>query len=197
MQECPKCSSRYGDDVKLCRTCGAILEAVAEKSPQATASLPHDEDDAHEAALSNGPAWSCSQCGESVPGGFEVCWNCGTSQNGATDPGFSKEPANYQPPDESQPAEPAAAAKQPDRHCPRCGSPKIIPNTVILDQAYSHGPLHVVVDAKPDALIFKDRLYDQLAADICADCGHVELTVAHPGDLYEHYLRARAEQNRE
>lgn len=22
------------------------------------------------------PDWTCSKCGESVPGGFDVCWNC-------------------------------------------------------------------------------------------------------------------------
>ena len=35
MHKCPKCSSQYGDDLKICRTCGAILEAVVEEPPHA------------------------------------------------------------------------------------------------------------------------------------------------------------------
>ena len=40
MQECPKCKSHYGDEVKICRTCGAILGAVAEELPQAVEDNP-------------------------------------------------------------------------------------------------------------------------------------------------------------
>jgi rRNA maturation endonuclease Nob1 len=29
MYKCPKCSTEYGNDQKICRICGAILEAVA------------------------------------------------------------------------------------------------------------------------------------------------------------------------
>jgi hypothetical protein len=46
-----------------------------------------------------------------------------------------------------------------------------------------------VVYGDPEALIFKDRVYGRLKADICGDCGHVELRVENPGELYEHYRR--------
>jgi hypothetical protein len=36
------------------------------------------------------PAWKCAKCGNRVPGNFQVCWNCGTSQDGAEDPGFRR-----------------------------------------------------------------------------------------------------------
>jgi hypothetical protein len=32
--------------------------------------------------------WTCSRCGERVEDGFEVCWSCGTSIDGITDPNF-------------------------------------------------------------------------------------------------------------
>lgn len=32
--------------------------------------------------------WKCSNCGESVEENFDLCWNCGTSQAGDTDPKF-------------------------------------------------------------------------------------------------------------
>jgi hypothetical protein len=232
MKRCPKCSSQYGDDSKLCRICGAILESVAEEPPQTgdllphegdyrqemissqqqtSDLLPHENDHEQETALSQGPSWKCPHCGESVPGGFEVCWNCGTNQDGASDPGFAKEPDSdpwKEEPDSDSgeeerdsapwtPEEEPAAAKPMDRQCPRCGSSKIIPKTTILDIGSSTGDLRVVVYAHPDALIFKDHLCERLTADICGDCGHAELKVENPKELYEHYLRSRAEQERE
>jgi hypothetical protein len=77
-------------------------------------------------ARDEGPGWKCSQCGQSVPGGFAVCWNCGTSKDGTVDPSFHKEPLDEaggilsatvvaeQLVDEPIPAGP--------RRCPRCGS---------------------------------------------------------------------------
>ena len=197
MQECPKCSTQYGDEVKICRTCGAILEAVAGEPPQKVEDnpSPHEDDGPHEATSAEEPSWKCPQCSQSVPGGFEVCWNCGTSKDGVPDSDFGKEPVTddgvlrtWQPPEQ------AAAVKQIGYQCPKCGSSKIIPRRRIPDQGqYSNGKLQVIVDGDPDALIFKDRLYRQLIADICGECGHVELSVENPGELYEHYLRSNEE----
>ena len=61
----------------------------------------------------------------------------------------------------------------------------------VSDQGeYSDGRLKVVVFGDPSALVFKDRLYGELRADICGDCGHVELRVANPEELYGHYRKA-------
>ena len=35
--------------------------------------------------------WTCPKCGEEVEDGFEVCWSCGTSIDGAEDKGFDPE----------------------------------------------------------------------------------------------------------
>jgi hypothetical protein len=76
--------------------------------------------------------------------------------------------------------------------CPKCFSPKIIPGLAIRDQGeHSNGKLSTFVDAAPDALIFKNRLYSKLFADICGECGHVELRAENPGDLYNHYLQSK------
>lgn len=35
----------------------------------------------------NLPEWTCDSCGESVPGGFDICWRCGAERpvlNGAS-----------------------------------------------------------------------------------------------------------------
>jgi ribosomal protein S27AE len=75
--------------------------------------------------------------------------------------------------------------------CSKCGSTEMIPNADILDQGQgSDRSLQVVVYGNPDALILKDRLYGVLMADICGDCGHADLKVANPEELYEHYLRS-------
>lgn len=72
--------------------------------------------------------------------------------------------------------------------CPRCGSHRIIPDVTVLDQGdHSDGTLKTVVAGNPDALIFKHRLYGEIKADICGDCGHVELRVANPAELYDRY----------
>jgi hypothetical protein len=52
--------------------------------------------------------------------------------------------------------------------------------------------LKVVIYGDPAVLIFKDRLYGELQADICGDCGHVELRVTDPDALYNHYRMGTA-----
>ena len=37
------------------------------------------------------PDWKCLLCGETVSGGFEVCWACGASREGNADPEFASE----------------------------------------------------------------------------------------------------------
>jgi hypothetical protein len=85
-----------------------------------------------------------------------------------------------------------------ERLCPRCGSSKIIPKARILDRGdFSDGHLNVLIEAHPDALIFRNRLHGRLTADICGDCGHADLKVENPNELYEHYLQSKVKQERE
>jgi hypothetical protein len=49
----------------------------------------------------------------------------------------------------------------------------------------------VVIYGNPQALLFKDRLYGALSANICGECGHVQLRVANAAKLYEHYLESQ------
>ena len=43
--------------------------------------------------------WKCKSCSENVEQAFDVCWKCGTSKDGASDPTFVAESA-YIPKDE-------------------------------------------------------------------------------------------------
>jgi hypothetical protein len=62
----------------------------------------------------------------------------------------------------------------------------------VSDQGqYSNGQLQVVIHAAPDAWIFKEPLYGDLEADICGECGHVELRVKNANELLRHYVKAQ------
>lgn len=72
--------------------------------------------------------------------------------------------------------------------CDICGSDKIIPNVRVFDQGqYSDGKLKLAVFGVPDAILFKDRLFGEVKAHVCGDCGHIELRVANPRELYDKY----------
>jgi len=151
-------------------------------------------------------SWHCAQCQQAVPSTFDVCWNCGTSRSGIPDPDFVRVPLEsagheteeVRAADEVYEAEQIHEAEEVPvmrrttrRHglqCAKCGSAKIIPQARILDQG-PHGTrdLQVVVYGDPQALVFKDRLYGKLTADICGACGHVELRVENPAELFDHY----------
>ncbi len=166
MRVCPKCASQFSDELNFCLTCGAMLEAVKEipPPPPAEDSLPRKESRISEAIANPSPD-KAAQVNTPSP-----------------------------PPVKDKP-KPAASPNRLRRQCPKCGSIKIIPNTRIRDQGQSSdGKLKAFVDADPEALIFKDRLYSMLLADICGECGHVELRVEQPGSLYSHYLQSRAKK---
>ena len=66
---------------------------------------------------------------------------------------------------------------------------------MITDQGQgSSGSLRVVVYGHPEAILFKDRRYGQLRADICGECGHVEIWIANAAELYDHYRTALEER---
>lgn len=80
--------------------------------------------------------------------------------------------------------------------CRACGSANIIPDVQVLDQGEaSDGHLQVVLYGRPEAVIFKDRVYGKLRAWICGDCGFTELRVANPEKLYTKYLEAKERGN--
>lgn len=193
MRHCPKCDLRYDDSSKICRSCGAILDEVPEpevESPQATVDAtplptpPSDvpwRSDAVDFERSRGKVddWTCPTCGESLPGSFELCWKC--------------ESENTVEVDEETAADVVDAAFEDVKaqmRCLACGSTRVIPDAHVADQGqYSSGALRVVVYGDPDALFFKESLYGPCTANVCGDCGHVQLQASNYHALYQHYLR--------
>jgi len=148
------------------------------------------------------PPWKCPQCDELVPGTFDICWKCRTTRDGEgieqSEPVFFPEVLDASRANvESETAKFLKALEDDQREvptskstCPRCGSSKMMFGVTVQDQGEgSNRNLRVVVCGDPSALIFKDRLYGELRANICGDCGHVELRVANPKALYRHYQK--------
>jgi predicted nucleic-acid-binding Zn-ribbon protein len=85
-----------------------------------------------------------------------------------------------------------------DSQCAKCGSTRVIPRVFIVDEspATSDGlpqdnPLRVRVEGNPSAWIRKDRLYGELTARICGECGYTELYVQNPSELYEKHIKSQ------
>jgi hypothetical protein len=52
----------------------------------------------------------------------------------------------------------------------------------------TNGDLQVCVAQKPEALIFRGRVYEPIRAWICGEYGHVDLFIENPQELYQAYL---------
>jgi hypothetical protein len=221
MQKCPKCATVYSDESKICRTCGSILEAsselgsvlagLSESEPELLTAanvvddLPRDESLPMAVSAEDPPAWTCSQCKKSVPGNFDICWNCFTTRDGDFDPEFAEivaaaeiaedqdDFADDEPPTQATNRTAASPSVRENRLCcSRCGSDKIIRDARLCDQGQnSDGKGYIMVYGDPEAWILKDRRYGLLIADICGRCGHVEFRVNNPTELYEHYRKSR------
>ncbi len=145
----------------------------------------HEDQSPHERAEDS--PWTCEKCGECVPETFDVCWKCGTTREGFEDPGFVTERL-----DADEDVQPEAASESDDHteskavsHCTKCGSAKIVPDVRLnYNLRHSIRSLPLIGHGNPDALFFKD----DVEADICGDCGHIELRVRNPRELFDHYL---------
>jgi hypothetical protein len=135
-------------------------------------------------------SWNCTNCGESVPSTFEICWNCGASLDGTIDPNFPKDSADKPPTrDDDDQFDSDAVTGSKVKECPRCGSTRMIVGAPVVDLPGNR--IMVAVSGDPKALVFKQRLYVKLWADVCGDCGNAELRAEHFGDLYDVYLKSR------
>jgi hypothetical protein len=131
-------------------------------------------------------SWTCAACGEHVERNFDIYWSCGTAKDGTEDPEFVKvSDVGERGPDPQLRTDPSTQSEP----CTKCGSRRIMAGVALADQGqYSDGRLKAVVVGNPLALVFRDQMYGEIRADVCGECGHLELRVENPEDLYEHYL---------
>lgn len=171
---------------------GLPLRSTASVAPSQPlpAESSDDRDRGEEVRVS---PWRCWNCGEYVPGNFKICWNCRAvyvepdAPGCATQRSVDGEAARTSPSADVGPQEDTVTLS----HCAKCGSPRIIPDVIVCDRNQNtYGVLKVVVYGNPKALMFKDRRYGDIRADICGECGHLELRVRNPKELYKHYRRS-------
>ena len=135
-------------------------------------------------------AWTCKKCAEHVPENFTVCWKCGTTREGLEDPGFVSEFLDASDKGEPEVVSEYEEAREPELldGCAKCGSIRVIPDVRVVGHGEeSVGGVRVVVYGNPEALLFKDRCYGEVRADICGKCGHLELRVHNARELHKHY----------
>ncbi len=144
---------------------------------------------------SAGP-WDCPSCAEAVDAGFDVCWSCGTDRHGVEDPSFARvsdKPDSDLPTAAAPgiPVPPPSARVPFGSPCPRCGSRKVIPG------AFFVGRRLVAPDADDVRFAFatpSGEGYDHQAGsaailgETCGACGHVELRVRDPHELFTDYV---------
>jgi hypothetical protein len=69
--------------------------------------------------------------------------------------------------------------------CSACGSSRIVPDLTIADHDHlGKRELGIELPERPGALVFKGTRRFPLRAQVCGDCGHVELTVITPGEIW-------------
>jgi hypothetical protein len=75
------------------------------------------------------------------------------------------------------------------KSCPDCNSQKIVKDVIVLDKGDGsvNYRMQIAVDEKPDALIFKQRNYSEIDADVCADCGYIQFYAGNPKILWDAY----------
>jgi hypothetical protein len=171
---------------------GADVATIA-----ASPGVSDDRGDISASAARAGRAWKCKKCGETVPGNFDLCWKCMATRSGEQLPDVPDEISEVDVLDQdAEPIDVGSDLRTDNRNvsqirCRRYGSAKIILNVTVVDQGeYSDGRLKVKVSGNPEALIFKDSLYGEIKADICGECGLMELHVSNPSELYEHVRKA-------
>ena len=77
-----------------------------------------------------------------------------------------------------------------DIKCSLCNSSKIMNNVSITD--FGHGNVKknlAVYIQKTDRAFFNTSIKGEIKAKICGDCGHIELKIGNPKELWDAYLK--------
>lgn len=79
------------------------------------------------------------------------------------------------------------------KKCLECKSERIIKDALALDRSSSesHYVMWVAIDEKPDALMFKNRIYSDVKADVCGDCGFIQYYAKDPERLWLAYQKRK------
>lgn len=121
--------------------------------------------------------WTCIGCGESCEEQFDSCWKCETSRGRLST-------LEHPPEEEEAPATPPPLPELPPAvPCARCGSERVIP------QAWLRG-LDVLVSRRRADPGLQNSAIGQVHAQLCVECGSLDLTVDNREALWEAWLQA-------
>lgn len=165
MRQCPRCSSKFTDDLDRCRLCGAEMPTVTAEAvaiASATAEIP---------------PLPAPEPPEPLP---------------APATGTDSPVREVLPPPLKPEPKPVAAPKSSGPRCVNCASTKVISGVKVQAVGGESKNLQVYVDAVPEALVFKERQRANIYAEVCGECGHVSLKVENPQSLYNHYTVSRS-----
>ena len=73
--------------------------------------------------------------------------------------------------------------------CPECGSEKIVKDAALKEMGdyAAENTLRVAVDRNPDAWVFKERVRNEVRAEVCGACGFVQTYATDPDLLWRAY----------
>ena len=78
--------------------------------------------------------------------------------------------------------------------CPSCNSEKVMPRVLVRIGAPYGGDIcgiKAVIYENPEAMVLKCAHESSLYARICGECGHAELFVENPTELYEAFMKSK------
>ncbi len=80
--------------------------------------------------------------------------------------------------------------------CLKCGSDAVIPDVRLIDRREGNArmPAELGVETKPDALMFTGEVRVSTRAQVCGDCGFVEVYAADPRTLWDAYVERLARE---
>ena len=77
--------------------------------------------------------------------------------------------------------------------CFKCGSNKIIKDARIIDYGHLNQMNDLAVHIKTtDKIFFNKFEKGKFQAQICGSCGHVELSIQNPQELWEAYIKSQS-----
>jgi len=76
--------------------------------------------------------------------------------------------------------------------CRKCGSNKIMEGLSIVDYSHHNEKKELSVQIRTtDRVLLNKYTQGKFLANICGSCGHAELFVANPKDLWDAYLKSK------
>jgi Zn finger protein HypA/HybF involved in hydrogenase expression len=202
MRKCPKCSEQFDDAERICRHCGRFLEEVPDEVVPATEFVETVDNPVlvdeiagtaevieDQKSPEKNQQWTCSGCGALVSWNFELCPSCGTNREKTPDPVVILETPVLLEPESGSQRTARTSEQRPKLTCTKCGSQRIIPRASVKLEI--NRDAYVVVHGNPDALVFKEPVTRDLVARICGECGHIDLRVDSPDELYQTYRRSK------